>query len=77
MTCCIARSTATYYANINSFTRTQYWRRTGRPSRRWRSRNGTSFASRQGPKFSEVDAEAPRRAAAFLTSLGPTQKMAP
>ena len=28
MTCCIAPNTATYYANVISFTRTQYWRRT-------------------------------------------------
>ena len=27
-TCCIARSTATYYASVNSFSRTRYWRRT-------------------------------------------------
>jgi hypothetical protein len=25
---CIARSTATFYANLNSFSRTRYWRRT-------------------------------------------------
>ena len=35
---CIARSTATYYANVNSFSRTRYWRRTGRPSSRRRPR---------------------------------------